>query len=138
MKLNWPSAALLQRVAPAAGLAVAGVLLFGTLSTCSPRRPLLERVETLGVLRVATVNSPTTYYVGATGPVGFEYDLTRALAEELGLRHEILVADSEAEVIDLVLTGRAHFGAGLTMTPASESLATFTPPLRSTALQLVY
>lgn len=113
-------------------------LMLGVLSTCSPKVPLLQRVQTLGTLRVATFNSPTTYYVGATGPVGFEYDLTQEFAEALGLKLEILIAESEAEALNLVLTGRAHLGAGLSMTPAAEAAASFTPALRSTALQLVY
>jgi membrane-bound lytic murein transglycosylase F len=100
--------------------------------------PLLQRVQTLGTLRVATINSPTTYYVGTTGPVGFEYDLAREFAESLGLKLDILIAESESEALRLVLTGRAHLGAGLSITPAAESEARFTPALRSTALQLVY
>ena len=121
----------------AAALAVGGALAL-TLSTCSPRVPLLKRVQALGVLRVATFNSPTTYYVGAAGPMGFEYDLTRAFAHDLGLEVEILVAESPAEVIDLVRSGRAHLGAGIAVTPGMEKLAVFSPPLRTTALQLVY
>lgn len=116
----------------------AGLVLCGTLATCSPKVPLLTRVQALGILRVATFNSPTTYYVGAVGPMGFEYDLTRSFAHELGLEVEILVAESPAEVLDLVLTGRAHLGAGLSVTPGLEQRVRFTPPLRSTALQLVY
>ncbi|MGH8481236.1 MAG: membrane-bound lytic murein transglycosylase MltF [Nevskiaceae bacterium] len=123
---------------PTAGLAVACILLIAALSTCSPRVPLLQRVQTLGTLRVATLNSPTTYYVGATGPVGFEYDLTQMFAESLGLKLEVLIAESEREALDLVRTGRAHLGAGLSMTPDAEAIARFTPALRSTALQLVY
>ena len=138
MKLPWPSALFANRAGATLGLLGACVLLLGVLSTCSPKVPLLQRVETLGVLRVATFNSPTTYYVGATGPVGFEYDLARNFAEALGLKVEILIAESETEVLDLVLAGRAHLGAGLSMTPLSEGIASFTPPLRSTALQLVY
>lgn len=119
------------------GLACLGAAL-GSLSTCSPPVPLMTRVEKLGVVRVATFNSPTTYYVGAAGPMGFEYDLTRAFAHELGLDVEILVAESPGEVLDLVRSGRAHLGAGIAVTPATEKVARFTPPLRSTALQLVY
>ena len=114
-----------------AALAGACLLLLGALSTCSPKVPLLQRVETIGVLRVATFNSPTTYYVGPTGPVGFEHDLTREFAESLGLKLEILIAEDESEVLDLVLTGRAHLGAGLSITPTTEAEASFTPPLRS-------
>ena len=120
----------------AAAALLAGAL--GTLSTCSPSVPLLARAHSLGVLRVATFNSPTTYYVGATGPMGFDYDLARAFAEQQGLKVEILVAESQADVIELVRSGRAHFGAGLSVTPAAEKMVRFTPPLRSTVLQLVY
>ncbi|HUR39928.1 MAG TPA: membrane-bound lytic murein transglycosylase MltF [Verrucomicrobiae bacterium] len=121
------------------GLALTGALgLLGSLTTCSPQVPLMTRVDSLGVLRVATFNSPTTYYVGAAGPMGFEYDLSRAFAHDLGLEVEILVAESPSEVLDLVRAGRAHVGAGISVTPATEKIARFTPPLRSTALQLVY
>jgi membrane-bound lytic murein transglycosylase F len=126
-----------RRTAAFAAL-LAGVGLSVALSTCSPKVPLMQRVQSLGILRVATFNSPTTYYVGAAGPEGFEYDLTRRFAHELGLDVEILVAESPAEVVDLVLSGRAHLGAGLGVTPSMEKVARFTPPLRSTALQLVY
>lgn len=138
MKLNWPSALSGNRRGATLALLGGCALLLGVLSTCSPKVPLLTRVQTLGVLRVATFNSPTTYYVGAAGPMGFEYDLTREFAQVLGLKVEIIVAESESEVLDLVLSGRAHLGAGLSMTPTAQSMASFTPPLRSVALQLVY
>ena len=139
MKHFWPSALVSNRRAGSLALLASCALLLGVLSTCSPRIPLLQRVEALGTLRVATLNSPTTYYVGANGlPVGFEYDLARIFADEMGLKLELMTAESEAEVLDLVLSGRAHLGAGLSVTPAAQAVAVFTPPLRSVALQLVY
>jgi membrane-bound lytic murein transglycosylase F len=138
MKPPWPSALIPSRSTLWWTAVAGGLVLFGSLSTCSPTVPLMTRVQSLGVLRVATFNSPTTYYVGAAGPMGFEYDLTRAFAHDLGLEVEILVAESPAEVLDLVRSGRAHLGAGVSVTPVAEQLARFTPPLRSTALQLVY
>lgn len=138
MKSYWPSALKAHRNAVWTALVVSGLVLFGVLSTCSPKVPLIKRVHSLGVLRVATFNSPTTYYVGPAGPTGFEYDLTRAFAQELGLELEILVAESPAEVIELVQSGRAHMGAGLPVTPAAQQQVYFTQPLRSAALQLVY
>jgi membrane-bound lytic murein transglycosylase F len=139
MKRFWPSALTPSRKAATFGLLATCTLMLGVLSTCSPKVALLKRVETLGVLRVATLNSPTTYYVGANGlPVGFEYDLAKVFADEMGLKLELMTADTEAEVLDLVLSGRAHLGAGLSVTPAAQNLAVFTPPLRSVALQLVY
>lgn len=139
MKPYWPSALTVdRRKAAGATLAAACLALLATLSTCSPTVPLLTRVQKLGLLRVATFNSPTTYYVGAAGPMGFEYDLTRSFAHDLGLEVEILVAESQAEVLGLVAAGRAHLGAGISVTPAAEQVAQFTGPLRTTALQLVY
>lgn len=138
MKLPGPSAWLQRRrslLGAAAALALAAL---GVLSTCSPPLPLLTRVHSLGVLRVATFNSPTTYYVGPTGPMGFDYDLARAFAEKLGLKIEILVAESQAEVLELVRSGRAHLGAGMAVTPQAESQLRFTAPLRSTVLQVIY
>jgi membrane-bound lytic murein transglycosylase F len=122
-----------RKLALAAGLGVAA-----TLSTCSPRESLLTRVEALKVLRVATLNSPTTYYVGAAGPTGFEYDLTRSFAHDLGVDVEVVVADSPSEILDLVRSGRAHLGAGLSVTVSREKLVRFTPPLRNVAPQMVY
>jgi membrane-bound lytic murein transglycosylase F len=133
MKPSGPSALVPNRAVAAVAAAAAIAL----LATCSPKVPLLTRVQALGVVRVATVNSPTTYYVGPAGPTGFEYDLSRLFAHHLGLEVEVVVADSPAEVLGLVVSGRAHLGAGLGVT-AGEHAVRFTQPLRSTALQLVY
>ncbi len=130
LELNRESA---RHLALAAGVCVAL-----TLSTCSPRESLLTRVDALRVLRVATLNSPTTYYVGAAGPTGFEYDLTRSFAHNLGVEVEVLVADSPSEILDLVRSGRAHLGAGLSVTVGREKLVRFTPALRNVAPQMVY
>src|SRR6266850_2099235 len=121
----------------AAGLGAA-IVAAGILSTCSPRVPLLTRIGAMGVLRVATLNSPTTYYVGAVGPTGFEYDLTHALAQDLGVQVEILVADSPAEMIEMVASGRAHLAAGLAIGPERERVLRFSSPLRKVMPELVY
>lgn len=138
MKPAWPPTLewnrdTARRLALAVGFGVAV-----TLSTCSPKESLLARVEALKVLRVATLNSPTTYYVGAAGPTGFEYDLTRSFAHELGVEVEVVVADSPSEILDLVRSGRAHLGAGLAVTVGREKRVRFTPPLRNVAPQMVY
>jgi membrane-bound lytic murein transglycosylase F len=110
----------------------------GILSTCSPRVPLLTRIGAMGVLRVATLNTPTTYYVGTVGPTGFEYDLTQALAQDLGVHVEILVADSPAEALQMVANGRAHLAAGLAINPEREKALRFSSPLRKVTPELVY
>ena len=35
----------------------------------------LERIQHSGEINIITRNTPTTYYIGAEGPTGFEYEL---------------------------------------------------------------
>ncbi len=122
----------------AAGLSVvAGTLL--TLSTCSPRVTMLEQVQALGTLRVATINSPTTYYEGPAGPTGFEYDLALGLAQKLGVELELVIVGSAAESLQAVASGRAHLAAaGISVTPLRSQALRFTQPVLSVTPQLVY
>lgn len=118
------------------GATMAGLL---ALSTCSPEVAVLERVKTLGELRVATINSPTTYYIGVSGPTGFEYDLARGFADSLGVKLKILVEESPSAVIAAVQNGRAHLGAaGLAVTAGRQRQVQFTPAVRRVLPQLVY
>lgn len=109
------------------------------LSTCSPHRDLLTQVRTAGVLRIATINSPTTYYLGAKSPAGFEYDLAKGLADHLGVRLEVLVTKSSAEAAALTQQGRAHIAASaLTITPERQRALRFSRALLQVVPQLVY
>jgi membrane-bound lytic murein transglycosylase F len=113
--------------------------LLGTLGTCSPSRSLMEQVQELGTLRVASTNSPTTYYVGPTGPTGFEYDLAAGLAQQLGVQLEVTIAASAAEALDMVRRGRVHFAAaGIAVTPERGQQYRFSRPFHSVVPQLVY
>src|SRR4051794_15746131 len=49
----------------------------------SPR--VLDEIRTRGELRVVTVNSPTSYYLGTHGAEGLEFGLARAYAQKLGV-----------------------------------------------------
>ena len=81
------------------------------LGTCSRMPGTLEQVESLGVLRVVTRNSPLAYYEGAAGPEGPEYELARGFAERLGVRLELIVAKSAASALTAVARNRAHVAA---------------------------
>ncbi len=63
--------------------------LLGACSAPPPHQSTLAQVRARGVLRVVTLNAPTTYYLGAHGPQGFEYRLTNAFARQLGVRLQI-------------------------------------------------
>ncbi|HEY1075981.1 MAG TPA: membrane-bound lytic murein transglycosylase MltF [Fontimonas sp.] len=134
--LGWKSLLRLWRLGP--------LLLVGTwltlVSTCSPQASLVDEIRLLGVLRVATVNSPTTYYIGPGGdPVGFEYDLAAQFAQQLGVPLDIKVAASPAEAARMVQDGAVHLAAaGIGISPDPEGNLRFTRPLQAVAPILVY
>jgi membrane-bound lytic murein transglycosylase F len=62
--------------------------LLGVLAGCQqqPVEPrALEEIRARGELRVVTINSPTSYYLGAHGAEGLDFALTRAFAQRLGV-----------------------------------------------------
>src|SRR3546814_7283801 len=77
--------------------------LFAVLGTCSPRQSIMSEVRALGVLRVATVNSPTSYYIGQNGEAtGFAYDLAKAFADRLGVKLALVVAANTPEAVEKI------------------------------------
>jgi len=114
--------------------------LFSILGTCSPRQSTLAEVRAQGVLRVATVNSPTAYYIGQGGQgTGFEYDLAKAFADQLGVKLELVVATNTPSAIEMVRTGVAHMAAAsITETPGRKKLVRFSRPLLKVVPELVY
>lgn len=92
-----------------------------------------------GKLRVVTQNSPATYYFGADGPRGIEYELAHGFAERLGVELEIDTADRAWQIFPRIQSGRAHIGAaGLTTGAAREALVSFGPAYGQVEQQLVY
>ena len=74
-----------------------------------------------GELRFITRNGPTTYYLGRGGAQGFDYELARALAEELGVDLKVRQAFTLNELFSALERGEADIaGAGLTVPYASQ------------------
>jgi len=110
-----------------------------TLLSCSRPTPILEQIKLEGELVVITRNSPTTYYEGAEGLTGFEYDLVQHFAEELGVTARFVIPDSFSEILPAISRKEAHFAAaGLTVTKARESLVRFGPAYQEITQQLMY
>lgn len=99
----------------------------------------LKQIRDMGVLRVATRNAPTTWYIDRTDqPAGLEYDRIRALATALGLDLEIVEAASTQAVLALVRRGEAHLAAaGITITPARQTSLQFSSPTLQVTEQLI-
>jgi membrane-bound lytic murein transglycosylase F len=114
-------------------------VLISTLMTCSPPQDLLSRVIASGTLRVATINSPTTYYQTASDASGFDYELAQYFAESLGVELELLVVDSHAAALQAVADRRAHIAAaGITVTDNERKRFNFGPTLQTVRAELVY
>ncbi len=77
--------------------------------------PVIKQERTL---RVATRNSAANYFVWRGQLLGFEYELAKRFADELGVRLEIVVADPEESLLELVRSGRADMAAAF-LTPRS-------------------
>ncbi len=88
------------------------------LTGCS-RPTTLERIEQEGVLHVISRNAPTTYYEDRDGAAGFEYELARMFAEEIGVELRLRVASDLEEAYSVVEQNYTHFAAlGLSQTAA--------------------
>ncbi len=118
----------------------AGMLAFSLLAGCLPdNRSALERVIASGELRVIMRNSATTYYEGPAGPTGFEYDLAKGFADELGVELKVIKAESIGDSLARLSRGQAHFAAaGLAITEDRKRRLQFTPTYQLARKQLIY
>ena len=114
-------------------------LLILGVTGCSIPEPLLERIKDDGVLVVITRNSSTTYYEDKDGLKGFEYELVKQFADELGVVIRFVIPDRFEDIVPMVAKGEAHFAAaGLTVTDRRSSSVRFTPSYQQITQQLVY
>jgi len=107
-------------------LALTAAVLLGTLlAACGKLRTdalfapsALEAVRARGELRVATLNLPTCYYLGAQGTEGLEFELASAYAAELGVQlHMYPVANERALQAELAAARADIAAASLTDNP---------------------
>ncbi len=114
-------------------------LLILGLTGCSIPEPLVERIKDEGMLVVITRNSSTTYYEDKDGLKGFEYELVKQFADELGVVIRFVIPDRFEDILPMIARGEAHFAAaGLTVTDRRSSIVRFTPSYQQITQQLVY
>ncbi|MHB8254996.1 MAG: membrane-bound lytic murein transglycosylase MltF [Acidiferrobacter sp.] len=118
------------------------VIAAACLSGCSSHHthPKLVRLphQKHGELVVLMHNGPTTYYEGAQGPAGIEYDMARDFAGYLGLRLKVRVIPHQHGLIKALVAGNGDLAAGLTVTKERSAKARFGPPYEIVHEQLVY
>ncbi len=119
-----------------AALAIIATLLLGT---CSQPPSTLEQILSAGELRVVTLNSPSTYYLGAEGPQGPEYDLAAQFAADLGVALNIYSARNASELRREIASGRAHIAAaGLAREQEAPQFTQYGPTYQLVKEHLIY
>jgi len=89
---------------------------------------VLDDIKRDKVLNVVLLNAPSTYYIGANGPQGFEYDLLRDYAKHLNVDLKITPANTIKEAIELSEDDDYHIvSAGFAKTPSREKRFNFGP-----------
>ncbi|WP_376770986.1 membrane-bound lytic murein transglycosylase MltF [Marinobacter arenosus] len=95
-------------------------MLFGAViavAGCS-RPSTLQEVLAEDVLHVITREAPSIYYEGRDGATGYDYELAKLFAEELGVELRVRVANDNTEVLSVLSRNFAHIGlAGLSGQP---------------------
>src|ERR1700690_4412288 len=81
------------------------------LTACARPNSSMEQVRARGQLRVVTLNAPTSYYLGAHGPQGFEYRLAAAFARDLGVTLVMKSVPNSAAMRAALSRGRADLAA---------------------------
>ncbi len=117
-----------------------GTLLLGLFLTFCSRHPsVVEQVRSAGELRVITRIDPTTYYEGPNGPTGFEYDLAKLFAGDLGVRLRMVTTATNAQALEMLSRGEGRLVAsGLVVTPARKQVVRFGPTYQKITKQIVY
>lgn len=128
-----------KRGAPLTLVLVAIALLPLFLIYDRPRTDALSEVRESGVLRVLTVDSPTTYYEGPEHPLGLEYELAAGLADRLRVELSMETTDSIAAILPRLTRGDSHFAAaGLIVRKEHQQIVRFSPPYQEITQQVVY
>jgi membrane-bound lytic murein transglycosylase F len=84
---------------------------------CS-RPSTLQEIRAEGALHVITRTAPSIYFEGRDGKTGYDYELARMFAEDLGVELRLRVAEDNTEILSVLDRNFAHIGmAGLSARP---------------------
>ncbi|HHX33960.1 MAG TPA: membrane-bound lytic murein transglycosylase MltF [Gammaproteobacteria bacterium] len=110
------------------------------LSGCGKPPTTLQSIQEQGTLHVITRNSPSTYFQDRNGDTGFEYELVKRFADQLGVELKIETADNIDQLFSRIGTenGPVLAAAGLISTSARQSSVRFSDPYLEVASQVIY
>jgi len=99
----------------------------------------LEKIRARGSLVMLTVNGASTYYLGAEGETGFEYDMALEFARHLGIPLEVRTVATIANLIPALAAHEGDFiAANLSVTPGRQQQLRFAPPYQRVVPTVVY
>ncbi len=98
----------------------------------------LDTIRKKKVLRVLTRNNSSNYFISNGQERGFQYELAKAFADELGVRLAVIVPASRSELEAALLEGEGDLiAAGTTITSTRAQRVRFTAPVRTSRRVLV-
>ncbi len=107
------------------------------ISGCS--QDPLDRVQREGVLTVAMRNTPAAFYEHREGHAGFEYELIKGFAQQLGVELRVVRSESQLQMEQALAAGEVDMLAGgLGLTLDRMQRFSVTEPLLQTQQMLVY
>jgi membrane-bound lytic murein transglycosylase F len=101
----------------------------------------LQQIQQRGELRVLSRNAASTWYQGANGPDGLEYQLARLFAEFIGVELRMIEVDQYGELYQELLFGDGDIGAaGLSQQDIDEEemAISYGPAYHQVSQQLIY
>ena len=75
------------------------LILIGVLLSACEKPSTFEKIAKHKTLHVITRNAPAVYYEGREGPMGFEYDLAKLFADDLGLTLDLKIASTRTQIL---------------------------------------
>ena len=124
---------------------IIGLFAIFTLTSCdnysSSHRGFskLEQIKYDGKINVLIRQGPTTYYEGANGLTGLEYDLVMLFAKRLKVNVNFIIPDTFDDILKLISKDKADIAAAsLTITEQRKKSMRFTSSYQSITEQVVY
>lgn len=109
--------------------------------TGSVQPSIVEKIRAQGEITVITLNSPSTYFEDNVGPTGYEYELSKAFADYLGVELVLKQAESLSDLYYKLDKKEASFAAaGLTATHITQQNKSvhFSTPYMQVSQQVIY
>ena len=98
----------------------------------------LDRILASGELRVVTASSPHSYYVYRNQFMGFDYELAKEFAEQLGVRLRIVACGTWEDMLTALYSGRGDLiAAGIEITSSRSRQAAFSMGYREVQQHLI-